>query len=124
MFRLLIAGLLAFVVLAGVARGQEFAPSIVAMAIANDIDAVTVDCPVVLDPPAACFRYSLDSDWLKMKLESFVRDYNDIEWGIPWRQEDTILVRALRLDNGDAYFVYIMNDGNGSIGFVQWIVTE
>jgi hypothetical protein len=121
MFKLLMAAAFAFLILASFARAQEYEPRLIAMAIANDIDAVLVDCPIKLDPPAACYRYSLDVDWLKMKLENFVRGYDDIRWLMPWNEDRGILGRVLELANGDAYMVFLVPDGRSSIGYVQFM---
>lgn len=118
MFRILATLVLAFLLLGSFARAQEFSPRLVAMAIANDLDAVTIECPVALTLTVACYRYSMDSDWHKMRLETFVRKHNDVEWMVPWSQEDGILMRAFRFNNGDEYIVFLMNQGSGSIGYV------
>lgn len=92
----------------------------IAFYMAYEFDAVLMDeCPY--DPDEAdvgCYQYPMDTDWHRMRWESFVSRMGDVRWGTPWTQERSIYGRTF-LFEGNVYYLYLLPDGSrGSYGLI------
>lgn len=91
----------------GLAQEPYMTAEAVRNVIANDFDAIAIDCPYELDNPTWCYEFEGGIELHRTLVDGLDSRYEDVRFLQPWSREENLYSRMIDV-GGSVYGLYIL----------------
>lgn len=120
------------IAIAGAVAAQADDTKLLHDVFAMELDTVVVDCPDYLQQwqnteelvgALYCSTMNANLDLAKMRVERFVRDFNDIRWIDPWHGDEELITRRFTIEGRDLAWAVIVDasDRRVLLALAEWL---